>query len=191
MSTLDHYFCCPSGSFIHHNDQRWFRDLTYVEYYSLFRLKKYDNNHVLQPNYFVEQLNQYGQPPMHVILHNEGWPHLARIHDIPPSHGEVFYLRTLLQYRPSISHEAERTVDGVEYDTYQEAAMQLGLFANEKEAEYALLEGIQNLKTLVNYGFFLYTCSSMTVYQPPCSYGIILQRIWLATTSCDIKMYSE
>ena len=38
-------------------------------------------------------------------------------------------------------------MDGVLYDTYQEAATELGLFANEKEAEYALLEAIQNLKT--------------------------------------------
>jgi hypothetical protein len=85
---------------------------------------------------------------MHVILRSGPHPHLARIHKIPPSHGEVFYLRTLLQHRPYSSYEDARTVDGVQYETYQEAATELGLFANEKEAEYVLLEGIQNLKTL-------------------------------------------
>ena len=66
---------------------------------------------------------------------------------MPPSHEEVFYLRTFLQHGAYTSHEDARTVDGVLYDTYQEAVTELGLFVNEKEAEYALLEAIQNLKT--------------------------------------------
>ena len=84
---------------------------------------------------------------MHVILRNQNRPHLARIHDVPPSRGELFYLRTLLQHRAAHSHQDARTIDGVLYDTYQEAAIQLSLFATKKEAEYALLEGIQALKT--------------------------------------------
>ena len=70
-----------------------------------------------------------------------------QIHDVPPSHGENFYLRTLLQHRPALSFEDARTIDGTLYGTYQEAATELGLFATEKEAKYALLEGIQTLKT--------------------------------------------
>ena len=34
------------------------------------------------------------------------------------------------------------TINGVQYNTYQEATMQLGLFVMEKKAEYALLNGI-------------------------------------------------
>jgi hypothetical protein len=147
MSTLNHYFCRPSGTFNYRGDNLHFRELTYIEYFSLFRLQKYDVNHSLRGNHFVEQPNTYGQPPMHVILRNECRPHLSRLHDVPPSHGEVFYLRTLLQHRPCTSFEDARSVDGIQYETYQEAATELGLFANEKEAEYALLEGIQNLKT--------------------------------------------
>ena len=40
-----------------------------------------------------------------------------------------------------------RTVNGIEYATFQEAATELGLFANEKESEYALMEAIQTPKT--------------------------------------------
>jgi hypothetical protein len=147
MSTLIHYFCHPFGSFNYGGNIRLFSDLTYIEYFSLFRVQKYDPNRMLQANHFVERTNPYGVPPMHVILRGQQRPHLARIHDIPPSHGEVFYLRTLLQHRPSSSYEDARTIDGVLYDTYQEAATELGLFATEKEGEYALLEGIQMLKT--------------------------------------------
>jgi hypothetical protein len=147
MSTLNHYFCHPSGSFTYQGNHRQFLELTYVKYFCLFRLQKYNANHALLANYFIKQPNQYGQQPMHVILRNESHPHLACIHDVPPSHGELFYLRTLLLHRPSNSHEDTRTVEDVLYDTYQEVATQLGLFATEKEAEYALLEGIHNLKT--------------------------------------------
>ena len=98
-------------------------------------------------NHFTEQQNEYDDPPMQVILCSSGWKHLARIHDIPPSHGEIFYLRTLLQHRPALSFEDACTVHDTLYDTYQEAATELGLFATEKEAEYVLLEGIQTLKT--------------------------------------------
>jgi hypothetical protein len=39
------------------------------------------------------------------------------------------------------------TVDDVEYPTFQEAAIHMGLFADESEARYALREAIDSLKT--------------------------------------------
>ena len=84
---------------------------------------------------------------MHVILRLPAHPHLSRIRDVRPSEGEIFYLRALLQHRPASSYVDARTVDGVELPTFQEAATELGLFANEQESEYALIEAIQSLKT--------------------------------------------
>jgi hypothetical protein len=118
-----------------------------MEYFSLFRLTKYDADRALVPNHFLEQPNEFGDPQMRVVLRNSARRHIGRIHDVPPSYSELFYLRALLQHRPAVSFEDAHTVDNMEYDTYQEATTELGLFANEKEAEYALLEGIQNLKT--------------------------------------------
>jgi hypothetical protein len=115
MSTLNHYFCRPSGSFIYQGHNRRFQDLIYVEYFCLFHLQKYNANHTLSANYFLEQANQYGQPPMHVILRNENHPHLARIHNVPPSCGELFYLRTLLQHRAARSHQDARTIDALHH----------------------------------------------------------------------------
>jgi hypothetical protein len=92
MSTLNHYFCHSSSSFNYRGDNLHFRELTYIEYFSLFHLQKYDVNRSLRGNHFVKQLNTYGQPPMHVILQNESRLHLSRLHDVPLSHGEVFYL---------------------------------------------------------------------------------------------------
>ena len=143
------YFCHPWGSFTYRGHNHQFRHLTYIKYFSLFHLQKYDENRALNANYFVKQPNAYGQPQMHVILRNEFRPHLAHIHQVTPSHGEVFYLRTLLQHCTYTSHEDARTVDGVIYDTYQEVAAELGLFANEKEAEYC---------TISTYSSPLVTC---------------------------------
>ena len=124
-----------------------FASLTYTEYYTLFCLAKYDAAQDHRINYYIEQPNTDNSPAMHVILRTPGNPHISCIHDVRPSEGEVFYLRALLQHRPASSHVDARTVDDVEYTTFQEAATELGLFANEKEAEYALMEAIQSLKT--------------------------------------------
>ena len=146
-STLSHYFCRPQTSFFQQGNIHHFRDLTYIQYYCLFRLQRFNPNHVLLPNHFTEEPNDNRMAPMQVILQNDTRKHLAHIHDVPPSRGELFYLRALLQHRPAMSFEDPRTVNGVVLDSYLETTTALGLFANEKESEYALLEGVQALKT--------------------------------------------
>jgi hypothetical protein len=147
LSTLDHYFLRPRGSFIMGNNVNDFANLTYTEYYTLFRLAKYDAAQAHRSNYYIEQPNVDNSPPMHVILRSSAHPHISRIRDVRPSEGEVFYLRALLQHRPASSHVDARTVDDIEFPTFQEAATELGLFANENESAYALMEAIQTLKT--------------------------------------------
>lgn len=87
------------------------------------------------------------QTAMHVILCTPGHPHISCICNVCPSEEEVFYLHALLQHRPASSYVDARTVDNVEYATFQEAATELGLFENKKEVEYAMMEAIQMLKT--------------------------------------------
>jgi hypothetical protein len=147
LSTLDHYFLRPRGSFTVGNNIRDFKVLTYTEYFTLFRLAKYDAAQAHHTNYYVEQPNTDNSPAMHVILRLPAHPHLSRIHDVCPSEGEILYMRALLQHRPASSYVDARTVDGVELPTFQGAATELGLFTNEKEAKYALIEAIQSLKT--------------------------------------------
>jgi hypothetical protein len=147
MSSLDRYFVRPLGTFHYNGTERNFKELTYSEYFSLFRLAKYDPRQIHNPLYYIEQPNHDGSQPMHVILRSAKFRHFARIRDVPPSRGELFYLRALLQHRPASSFVDARTVDGTIHNTYQEAATAHGLFANENEAEYALQESIRTLKT--------------------------------------------
>jgi hypothetical protein len=64
-----------------------------------------------------------------------------------PSKGELFYLRALLQHKPSSSFADVRTVNNVEYPTFQDPAIELRLFADSNEGMYAMLEAIQTLRT--------------------------------------------
>ena len=84
---------------------------------------------------------------MQVILRTGRLSHFARIRDVSPSRGELFYLRALLQLRPANSFSDLRTVNGIERQSFQDAATAIGLFEHETEANYVLTESITTLKT--------------------------------------------
>ena len=84
---------------------------------------------------------------MHVVQRDPMHPHLSRIDTIRPSQGELFYLRAILQSRSTLSFLDTRTVNGVIYEMFQEAAIALGLFADRNEAQYAIQEAIATLAT--------------------------------------------
>ena len=147
LTHLDHYFVHPLGYYIHNGVQQWFQDLTFVQYFSLFRLAKFDAQKNDLPNYFLEQHNQYHTPRMHVILRTGRSRHFARIRNVSLSQGELFYLRAILQLRPASSFSDIRTINGIEHQTFQDAARAIGLFETETEAHYILNEAINRLKT--------------------------------------------
>jgi hypothetical protein len=147
VSLLDRYFARPIGVFVHGGQVRNFDDLSYVEYYSLFRFESYKPRNDHRFNYFVESLQSRNAPAFHVILRDSAHTHLGRMRSARPSDGEIFYLRVTLQHRPARSFRDARTINGVEYTTFQEAAAQMGLFANENEAEYAMREAVHALCT--------------------------------------------
>jgi hypothetical protein len=72
---------------------------------------------------------------------------IARLQTIPPTAGEAFYLHCLLAYRPCRRFEGLRTVNGIIYDTYHEAAVELGLFSDTNEGFYAMLEAVSSFYT--------------------------------------------
>ena len=74
-------------------------------------------------------------------------PHVVRLESKRPSHGETFYLRSILAIRPGNSYEDLRTFNGFLYETYQEAAHAMGIFANETECVVAFEEAVSLYKT--------------------------------------------
>ncbi len=147
LSLLDRYFLRPSGEFILDNTSRSFASVTYREYYSYFRLVKYDINNTSEPGYFSEVINCQNSPRMHAILRSPANPHLTRIHHLRPSHGDVFYLRSILLNRPASSFQDARTVNQVVHNTYQAAAKQEGLFTDTSESTQTLLEAVAYHRT--------------------------------------------
>jgi len=148
LSKLQHYFARPTGVFpIHAGGSRTFASLLYAEYFTLFRLQTYDPRNDNRPNFFLESLNGQVAQAMHVVMRLANNKHIARIQTVHVSHGDVFYLRALLQTRPASSFDELRTVDGILHQTFQEACISLGIFTDENEADYSLLEAVHMLHT--------------------------------------------
>ena len=61
---------------------------------------------------------------------------------VSPTAGEVFYLYCLLLRQPTRSFNQVRTVDGIMFDTFHEAAIQLGLFINQNKGQYMLADAV-------------------------------------------------
>ena len=146
-SLLDRYFIRPVGTFVHDSITRDFDDLTYGEYWRMFRVTRYDPARTSHPNYFLERGSIPGQPSMHVVLRTELYRHVTRLHPARPSEGERFYLRRLLQHVPALSFADLRRVNGVPRATFQEAAIEAGLFSDQNEAEYTMHEAVAMLRT--------------------------------------------
>jgi hypothetical protein len=146
-SMLDHYFLRPFGVFNYQGTTRRFDNITYNEYWSLFRTQRFDPNNNSRPNYFCEHATIPGQPLMHVILRSESHRHITRLQVVRVSEGERFYLRRLLQYHAAYSFDELKTIHGTLYPTFQDATNAAGLFAEENEAEYTLQEAIARLST--------------------------------------------
>ena len=75
---------------------------------------------------------------------------------VSPTAGELFYLHCLLAHKPAESFTDLRTVDGVTLDTFHEAAMRIGLFTNQNEGQYVLIDTTLSFCTPFTspYGFF-------------------------------------
>jgi hypothetical protein len=148
LSLLDHYFHRPSGLFVVRRSGvlRDFKDLSYAEYFTLFRRVKWDAQN--EGRYFEEQTQAEGSGSrMHIVQRDESKTHLSHLEFVQPSRGELFYLRTILQHCPLMSFEDVLTVHGHLHASFQEAAIARGLFVEWNEAQYAIEEAVLCLKT--------------------------------------------
>ena len=124
-----------------------FESLTYREYYTYFRLVKFDAANEGRQNYYAEKQNSEDSPRMHVVFRSPTYHHLTRIHHVRPSDGDVFYLRTILLETAAFSFTDARTVHCTLHPTYQEAAKDAGLFTDHSESTQTLQEAIASLHT--------------------------------------------
>ena len=146
-SLLQHYFLRPNGVFILNHEVHSFDNLLYADYYTTFCLCKYNPSNNDNANYFKELHPALHVCQTHVVQRNESNRHLSRIQNICPTQGEIFYLRCILQRKAVRSFEDARTVNGSLQTSFQTAATQMGIFADENEGVYALHEAVTTLRT--------------------------------------------
>ncbi len=147
MSMLEHYFSRPHCTFEHNGQQKHFDDLLYAEYFRLFRLQKTDHSKNGHPRYFMEVPIRTQSEPMQVVQRVEHRQHLCRLNSLRPSQGELFYFRAILQIKPARSFSHALQHEGRIFPDFQSLATALGIFANEKEAFYAMREAVTEMKT--------------------------------------------
>ena len=147
LSNLEHYFARPIGTFLEGTNERGFKDLCYADYFSLFRLHKFQQQDVGKFGFFPESHNNRGAPIMHVIQRDPSRQHLSRLQSVHVSCGELFYLRSLLLSQPATSWEDLRTVGNTVYPSFQATCIALGLFADKDEAQVCMQEAIDTLRT--------------------------------------------
>jgi hypothetical protein len=83
--------------------------------------------------------------PMQVVLCSWTQNHLMQLSALRPSHGDIFYLRSILQIQSARYFKDARQYNSKTFPTYQDAAMEMGIFAIDSEGNYALNEAIKNL----------------------------------------------
>jgi hypothetical protein len=72
---------------------------------------------------------------------------VAQIQTVSIQDGERFYLRALLLHKPALSFLDLCTIKGHTFDSFHEAACDIGLFENQNEGYLALREAIESLRT--------------------------------------------
>jgi len=126
--------------YFHRPDDALFSNVLYSDYFKNYVLYKWNEGDVLHDDEFLEK-------SIRNVSRNKVSPRrkrikVARLQIISPTAGEVFYLRCLLTRCPARSFIGLRTINGFTHSTFHEAALSLGLFTNENEGHFALLEAV-------------------------------------------------
>jgi hypothetical protein len=140
-SLLDRYFLRPMA----------LTNLRYEEYYEKYILYSYMPGEQLKDGEFLE-IFKAGVVQKKVCRRQRS-DKVARIDTVPIRTGEVFYLRSLLLYRAATSFADLRTIEGHIFDSFHEAASDLGLFDNRNEGFLTMEEAVQSLRTLAQLRF--------------------------------------
>jgi len=119
--------------------------LRYEDYYEQFVLYLYHDEDELQDHDHLEK-------PCHGVVRKKAScrVHIDKvtcINTVSIRSGEVFYLRMLLLHHPARSFQDLRTVAGMRFNSFHEAACDIGLFDNQNEGQLALCEAVDSLRT--------------------------------------------
>lgn len=125
---------------------------------------------------YVEFPKYYVWKPQELKWHlRQRGESLGHIHHVPPSWGEIFYLRILLNKIKGVKEWVElKTYDDVVYPTYKDACIARGLLENDKEYIDGILEA--SLWGMRDYlrSFFVMLIMTDSMSQPE----IVWEKTW-------------
>ena len=122
-----------------------FSSLKYCEYFELYVLYKWQDGDSVQDNEFLE--NTIHGCTRNKVSRRQATTKVSRLRMISPTAGKLFYIRCLLTRQAARSFPQLRTVDSVVYSSFHEAALALGLFSDENEGHYALIDAVASFCT--------------------------------------------
>jgi hypothetical protein len=122
-----------------------FDNLTYTTYFQNYVLYKLSSNDRVRDDEFLEQV--INGCVRHKVCQRQIGTKVCRLQTLPPTIGELFYLRCLLTHRPARSFRELRLIDGNLCESYHDAAVALGLFSTENEGMYALTDAVNSCVT--------------------------------------------
>jgi hypothetical protein len=101
-----------------------FQEMTYTEFFSQYRHEAIVNSsrRSSHAQEWLERPLPGEASSRRRIIRRSAGDIVTRIDTIPPRLGELFYLRALLLHRSAYSFTELRTVNGIEYPTFQQAA---------------------------------------------------------------------
>jgi hypothetical protein len=138
-SPLIRYFHRPPST-----EEHDFENQNIIQYYENYVL--YNPDHPPVSGVYFEEMPIEDAQQFLVSPRQHGTK-TCRLQIISPTAGEVFYLRALLIRSACRSFEGARTVHGVVYDTFHEAALEMGLFADENEGMLTMTEAASCFQT--------------------------------------------
>ena len=156
------------GTFFDETGEHDFQDLCYTNYFTLFCLHKFQQQDVGKSSFFLESHNNQGALIMQVIQCDPSQQHLSHLQSVHVSHGELFYLQSLLLSQPTTSWEDVQTVGNTVYPSFQATCiLALGLFTDKDEAQVCMQEAINTLCTPYQlHILFIHLLTNMCIATP-------------------------
>ena len=122
-----------------------FSSLKYCEYFELYVLYKWQGGDGVQDNEFLE--NTIHGCTRNKVSRQQATTKVSHLQMISPTAGELFYVRCLLTRQAARSFPQLQTVDGILHSSFHEAVLALGLFSDENEGHYALIDTVASFCT--------------------------------------------
>lgn len=128
----------------------------------------YNQQHIFYPckstelkaNDFLEQESPH--IPQYIVRKRMKNEAIARINTVSSRTGELFYLQALLLHRAAYTVVEIRTINGIEFPTFQETAAELGLFENQSEGRDIMKEAVESFGSPSQL-HFLFTHISLNI----------------------------